>query len=388
MSEMDRSKMVILGSTGSVGSQVLDVAERDGIQVEGISGYSNISLLEEQIRKHRPKFCALKDDDSLKDMRIRCADLNVKFLAGDGAIGEMINESSSDIILNSITGKAGLIPTVEALKTKKRLALANKESLVIAGEVVTALAEKNNVEIIPVDSEHSAIFQCIGSEPKNTIKRIILTASGGRYYGKKKEELEAVTPAEALLHPTWNMGARITIDSATLMNKGFEVIEAAWLFGVPLDKIDVVVQRESIIHSMVEYIDNAIIAQLAVPDMRLCIQYAVTYPERNDGCIEPLDFTKLSSLSFGIPDTDTFSCLALAKDAFRRGGVSAAALNAADEIAVKAFLDGKISFNYIPEMIARTVNDSPKIDHASLDDYLATDEWAREYSNKLVGGNS
>ncbi|MBR5452628.1 MAG: 1-deoxy-D-xylulose-5-phosphate reductoisomerase [Clostridia bacterium] len=385
---MDRSKIVILGSTGSVGSQALDVADRGRIKVEGISGYSNISLLEEQIRKHSPDYCAVKDDAALRDIRVRCADLDVKFFAGEGAIGEMIQRSDSDIVLNSITGKAGLIPTVEALKCKKRLALANKESLVIAGETVTALAKERKVEIIPVDSEHSAIFQCIGNEPKDSIRRIILTASGGRYYGKKKTDLETVTPGEALMHPTWNMGARITIDSATLMNKGFEVIEAAWLFGVPLDKIDVVVQRESIIHSMVEYIDNAVIAQLAVPDMRLCIQYAVTYPERNAGVIEPLDFTKLSSLTFGIPDTDTFPCLELARVAFRRGGVSAAALNAADEIAVKAFLEGRISFNFIPEMIARTVDESPRIDHASLDDCLAADEWAREYASKLVGGNS
>ena len=388
MRQIDRSKMVVLGSTGSVGSQALDVADRIGIKVEGISGYSNISFLEEQIRKHRPVFCAVKNDEALRDIRVRCADLDVTFFAGETAIGDMIHESSSDIVLNSITGKAGLLPTVEAIKHKKRLALANKESLVIAGEIVTALAKEKGVEIIPVDSEHSAVFQCIGSEPKDRIKRIILTASGGRYFGKKKTELENVTPSEALMHPTWNMGARITIDSATLMNKGFEVIEAAWLFSVPLDKIDVVVQRESIIHSMVEYIDNALIAQLAVPDMRLCIQYAVTYPERNAGVIEPLDFTKLSSLSFGIPDTATFPCLELARIAFNRGGVSTAALNAADEIAVKAFLDGKISFNYIPELIARTVDEAPKIDHASLDDCLAADEWAREYANKLVGGNS
>ncbi len=383
MNNIDRSKIVILGSTGSVGRQALDVAKKSGITVEGISGYSNVALLEEQIREFRPRFCAVKDDKTARDLKVKCSDTDTEIFAGECAIPELINRSGSDIVLNSITGKAGLIPTLEAVKCKKRIALANKESLVIAGALVTELAEKNGVEIIPVDSEHSAIFQCIGAERK-AVKKILLTASGGRYYGMTREEMEKITPEDALRHPTWSMGPRITIDSGTLMNKGFEVIEAAWLFGVSLDDIEVVVQRESIIHSMVEYIDNAVIAQLAVPDMRLCIQYAVTYPERAEAVIKPLDFSTLTSLNFGVPDNENFPCLELAKSAFRRGGISTAVLNAADETAVSAFLDGKIAFTKIPDIVEAAVENSPMIDNPSLDDYLAADDEARVYSYELI----
>ena len=383
MNSIDRSKIVILGSTGSVGRQALDVARQSNIEVEGISGYNNVALLEEQIRVFRPRFCAVKNENVAAELKIKTADVGTEIFFGEEAIKELVNKSKSEIVVNAITGKAGLIPTVEILKTKKRLALANKESLVIAGALVTELAKKNGVEIIPVDSEHSAIFQCIGSERK-AVKKILLTASGGRYYGMTRAEMEKITPEDALRHPTWSMGPRITIDSGTLMNKGFEVIEAAWLFGVSLDDIEVVVQRESIIHSMVEYIDNAVIAQLAVPDMRLCIQYAVTYPERAEAVIDPIDFSALTSLNFGVPDTKNFPCLELAKKAFKRGGVSTAALNAADETAVSAFLDGKIRFTQISDIVEAAIEHSPMIDNPSLDDYLAADSEARAYSYELI----
>ena len=312
---MDKNKpFIILGSTGSVGTQAIDVAQKNGLRVEAISGNKNVAEVERQARALSVSACAMADEDSARELKVRLADTDIKIYGGESGICEMIADSRSDVVLNSIIGEAGLMPTLAAIDSGKRLALANKESLVVAGETVMASARKNNVPIIPVDSEHCAIHQCLKCGEKREVKRLILTASGGPFYGKTADTLQDVTIDEALAHPTWSMGAKITVDSATLMNKGFEVIEAMHLFDVSAEQIDVVVHRESIIHSMVEYIDNSVIAQMSVPDMRACIQYAIYYPERNESVIDALDLTKIASLTFGTPDTQTFSLLAAAEE--------------------------------------------------------------------------
>ena len=370
--------LTVLGATGSVGRQALDVARKKGYTVSAISCEKNIKKAEETVRELNVKLCAVEDEDAGRDLKAALKDTGCKVIYGKGASAQIASETVSDTLLNSITGVAGLMPTVNALKSKKRLALANKESLVTAGEYVMDLAGKNNVEILPVDSEHSEVWQSLRAGTRKEIKRIILTASGGPFFGYTKEKLKNVTPMEALKHPTWNMGSKITIDSATLMNKGFEIIEAKWLFAVDADKIDVVVHRESIIHSMVEYIDNAVIAQLGSPDMRTCIQYALTYPERIEGVAEPIDFTKLSSLTFYEPDTETFPLLRLAKEVLKMGGTYGAALNGANEEAVRLYLMGNINLlTLFTAVEAATLRAGGK--GYTPEEALETDKRARAY---------
>lgn len=344
-------KITILGSTGSVGTQSFDVAEKFGVYVHGISFNKNTRVAEEQARKMKIKIAATADESAAKDLKARLADTDTKVVFGKEAIEELAAEKV-DRVFNSITGCAGLPATLAAIRAGNTLALANKESLVSAGDIVMREARERGVTILPVDSEHCAIHECLRSGERREVKRLILTASGGPFFGKTADELERVTVDDALKHPSWSMGAKITIDSATLMNKGFEIIEAAYLFGMPSEKIDVVVHRQSIIHSMVEYIDNAVIAQLSVPDMRHCAQYALTYPERLDATIDELDLTRLSALTFAKPDTKAFPMLELAREVLRRRGGTGAAVNSANETAVWSFIRGEIKFTDIYNSVA------------------------------------
>ena len=377
----------VLGATGSVGMQALDVARKRGYKVDFITAGENYKLAERLAREFRPKYVAMGDEMSARRLQIMLRDTGIKVLSGQKGICEGIKASSSDTVVNAILGGAGLFPSITALECKKRLALANKESLVIAGELVMGLAKRNGAEIIPVDSEHSAIFQSLRSGKESEIKRLILTASGGPFYGKSRGDLERITLSDTLAHPTWKMGKKITVDSATLMNKGFEIIEAAHLFSVSPDKIEVVIHRESILHSAVEYVDNSIIGEFSLPDMRMCVQYAVDYPDRCEGVCEPLDLFKLGKMTFAKPDVVTFPLLDLAKRAFFAGGACPAVLNAADEIAVDAFLNEKIRFVDIPAVIMRTYDVLGGARYAkSLEDIIGFDREARritkEYINK------
>ena len=381
----ETKNIAILGSTGSVGEQAIDVAEKMNMRVSAISANKNFLRVEEQARKFKTAAVAMADENAAKELRVRLADTDTKVYSGDAGICEMIEAEKRDVVLNSIIGEAGLLPSLSAIESGARLALANKESLVVAGEIVTAKAREKGVEILPVDSEHSAIFQCLKSGNPKEVKRILLTASGGPFFGRKKEELRTITVNEALAHPTWKMGAKITIDSATLMNKGFEVIEAVHLFGVPSSRIQVVVHRESIIHSMVEYIDNSVIAQMSVPDMRLCAQYAVTYPERTEATIDALDLFKVGKLTFMEPDMDTFPLLGCAIDSIGKGGALPAVLNAANEIAVAEFLGGRIPFLTIGEAVCETVRimENAKNVH-DLERIISCDRQARETVRNLL----
>ena len=377
--------MMILGTTGSVGEQAVDVARANNVELTGISANSNVKRTEQIAREFGVKFCAMADERAAKDLRERLSDTDVEVLSGEDGICEMICREKNDVVLNSIIGEAGLKPTLAVIDSGARLALANKESLVVAGEIVMKRAAEKQVEILPVDSEHSAIFQCLKSGKKSELKKIILTASGGPFFGYTASQLREITPKQALAHPTWKMGAKITIDSATLMNKGFEVIEAVHLFGVPADKIEVVVHRESIIHSAVEYIDNSIIAQISVPDMRLCAQYALTYPDRCEAIIDELDFSKLSKLTFAKPDTDTFALLSCAIDAVGRGGALPAVVNAANEVAVAAFLGEELSFYGITEVVTEVVDRLSAASAVStLEEIIAYDREARAEAKKLI----
>ena len=348
---MENKKIAVLGCTGSVGTQSLDVAKKQGYTVTAVSCGKNIAKAEQIIREFGIKLCAVNDENAAILLRAAIRDTYCTVIGGKDAAAKVALESDADTVLNSITGVAGLMPTVRTLESGKNLALANKESLVTAGAYVMPLAKKMGKEILPVDSEHCAVWQSLKAGRSQDVKRIILTASGGPFFGYTKEKLATVTAMQALKHPTWNMGVKITIDSATLMNKGFEVIEAAWLFDKPVERIDVIVHRESIIHSMVEYKDNMIIAQLGSPDMRSCIQYALTAPQRIDGIAEPLDFAKLSKMTFYEPDFETFPLLSLAKRVHKMGGSYGAALNGANEEAVALFLQDKISLPKLFELV-------------------------------------
>lgn len=378
-------KTAVLGSTGSVGRQALDVCRHRNIKVTALSAGSNISLLEEQIREFSPGLCAVADGRAAADLAVRVADTGTKIISGKNSAEVIASEADADTVLNSVSGIAGLRPTLAAIRAGKRLALANKESLVTYGKVVMAEAERRGVMILPVDSEHSAVFQCLSGQK---IKKIILTASGGPFFGKKREELARITPADALAHPTWSMGNRITIDSATLMNKGFEVIEAVMLFGVAPEQVRVVVHRESIIHSMVEYTDNAVIAQMGAPDMRLCVQYALTYPERYDSPVAELDLVKLSRLTFAEPDGEAFPLLPLAYRAVKRGGVVPAVMNGADEAAVAMFLDGRISFTDISDIVSAVTENAPEVECPTLEDIEAADREARRMAAEMAAGRA
>ncbi len=378
---MDGSEKVIavLGSTGSVGEQALDAAEQMGMKVDAISAHSNFRRVEEQARKFGVRSVAMADPAAAAELRLRLADTDIRVFEGGDGICQMIEEKKRDVVLNSIIGEAGLLPTLSVIESGARLSLANKESLVVAGEIVTARAREKGVDILPVDSEHCAIFQCLQAGRQKEIKRILLTASGGPFFGKSADELRSIGVEQALAHPTWKMGAKITIDSATLMNKGFEVIEAVHLFGVPAEKITVVVHRESIIHSMVEYIDNSVIAQLSVPDMRLCAQYALTYPERTEAVIDPLDLFEVGKLTFARPDGETFRLLPCALDCIGKGGALPAVLNAANEVAVAEFLKGRIPFYAITESVCETVGEMQEASSVhDLDGILRCDREARD----------
>lgn len=382
--------ITVLGSTGSIGVQTLEVMEKmENVRPDGLSTYSKIELLEEQARKFKPdKVCVVREDKA-EELKIKLADTDIKVLSGPEGLVELASSEKSDTVVTGIVGIAGLIPTLAAIKKGKRIALANKETLVTAGDIVMSKAKECGSEIIPVDSEHSAVFQCLAArvnkeDYEKEVDAIVLTASGGPFFGRTRESLENVTRAQALAHPNWEMGAKITIDSATLMNKGLEVLEAAHLFNMPLDKIEVLVHRQSIIHSMVRFCDNATIAQLGVPDMKLPIQYAITYPKRMIMTNNELDFLTCGPLTFDKPDTDTFRCLALAYRAGGIGGTMPAVLNGANEEAVALFLQDKIRFLEIADVVESAMNNHKVISNPDVDNILSADKWAREYVLKSV----
>lgn len=378
-------KIAILGATGSVGVQAQDVAAARGYRVDLLSANADVKNMEHAARRFKPRFVAMADETAARELKARLADTDTKVLSGSEGILYGIGESDAEVVVNSILGEAGLLPTLAVIDRKKRLALANKESLVIAGNIVMSRAKEQEVEILPVDSEHSAIFQSLLSGRHSEIKRILLTASGGPFFGKTSEELLGVTLEDTLAHPTWKMGKKITVDSATLMNKGFELIEAAHLFSVPCEKIEILIHRESILHSAVEYVDNAVIGEMSVPDMRACVQYAVDYPERMEACIEPLDFTKVGTLSFSRPDTEAFPLLSLARRAASDGGAMGAVLNAADEEAVSAFLAGKLSFVGISRVVINTYEKmTGALSLSSLDDILEAAAEARKIAKSYI----
>lgn len=369
----------LLGSTGSIGVQTLDVAREHGYKIESLAAYSNVDVIEKQIREFKPQYAAMVDENAAKQLKERVTDLDVKVMSGMEGVSFCAAEAKGDITLNAVVGMAGLKPTLDAINAGKTIALANKETLVAGGKLVTDAAKKNNVSILPVDSEHSAIFQCLLGSPRNSaLKRIILTASGGPFFGKTKEELERVTLADALKHPSWSMGQKITIDSATMFNKGLELIEAVWLFDVDPDMIDIVVHRESIVHSLIEYDDNSVIAQLGHPDMRLPIQFAITYPDRFPSPERQLDLWEVGNLSFYKPDYDTFPCMDICRNAIKKGGLYPAAVNCANEEANLLFRQGKIAFNDIPVLISKASEFTPDKPDYTLEDVYNTDVLMRE----------
>ena len=383
---MYKKKLAILGSTGSIGTQTLRVAEEHGdmFEVRVLTANNNVELLIEQARKFNPDAVVIANEDKYEQLRDALADTDVKVYAGSSALCDVVTMPSVDIVVSALVGFAGLLPTIEAIKANKKIALANKETLVVAGELITQLAIDNHVPILPVDSEHSAIFQCLVGEGDNAVDKILLTASGGPFRKMSKDELKGVVAAQALKHPTWSMGSKITIDSATLMNKGFEMIEAKWLFGVEPDKIEVVVHPQSIIHSAVQFADGAVKAQMGVPDMRMPIQYALTYPDRKPLSGERMDLFRLSVLTFEKPDTDRFPCLALAYEAAHRKGNMACIMNAANEVANLAFRRDEISYPVLCDVIAETMQKVQYVALPSLDVYLQTDNEARRYAASLI----
>ncbi|BCB95358.1 1-deoxy-D-xylulose 5-phosphate reductoisomerase [Dissulfurispira thermophila] len=385
--------IVILGSTGSIGKSTLDVVSKfpDKFKIVGLTAGKNISLLIKQIEQFSPKVVAVSDEEAYQNLKSQISNLksaNPEILFGTEGISSVAAMPDADIVISAIVGSVGLLPTIAAIKTGKVIGLANKETLVMAGNIVTALVKKHGAILLPVDSEHSAIFQCIKGHEKSSIKKIILTASGGPFIGKKTEELKDISPENALKHPNWNMGRKITIDSATLMNKGLEVIEAHYLFDLPVEKIDVLIHPQSIVHSIVEFIDGTYIAQLSRPDMKGPIAYALSYPERLHDVVEAIDWQRLSGLTFQRPDYTTFSCLSLAYSALKAGGTMPAVLNASNEIAVTAFLDGIISFNSIPVIIEK-VMEFHKIHSAdNINIILEADKWARKKTKEIIAYSS
>ena len=375
-------KLAILGATGSIGTQALEVVEDlrgiKEIEVVGISGNKNLKLLEEQIRRFHVPFAAVPDEADAKALAVAVADTGCNILSGQEGLCYLAAETGADMLLSAIVGFSGMLPTMKAIEAGIDIALANKETLVTAGPIFMDAVAKHGVRLLPVDSEHSAIFQSLQAGEKKELAKILLTASGGPFFGKTKEELETVTLSQALKHPNWSMGAKITIDSATLMNKGLEVIEAKWLFDVEIDDIEVVVQRESIIHSMVEFRDHSVIAQLGLPSMKHPIQYAFTYPQRLPAKGERVSFSDLAKITFAKPDEETFRCLALAKEAGRRGGILPTILNAANEVAVEAFLQEKIRFLEIPAFVEKTMSRFENKTTPTIEDLLAADRAVRE----------
>ena len=370
-------RIAVLGSTGSIGRQSLDVIDACGMSVAALTANSSVERMEEQARQFKPELVALVDEKAADDLRVRLADTNVKVAGGMSGLLEAAAIPSADTVITSVVGMVGLRPTLAAIREGKRIALANKETLVCAGELVLEEARDYGAQILPVDSEHSALFQSLEGNDPREVKRLILTCSGGPFYGKKAEELEHVTREDALRHPNWSMGAKITVDSATLMNKGLEFIEAMNLYHMQPENISVVIHRESIIHSLVEYCDNAMIAQLGSPDMRLPIQYALTWPRRIPGPAAPLDLWGCGGLTFGTPDTETFRCLALAYEAARAGGTAGAILNGANEAAVAQFLAGKIGFLDIARRVEHAMERVAVVQEPGLEDILNADQEAR-----------
>ena len=369
-------RISLLGSTGSIGRQTLDVIDACGMEVAAITANSSVDVLEEQARRYGPELAVLMDEKAAADLKVRLADTSVKVLAGMDGLMEAAALPSADTVLTAVVGMVGLRPTMAAIREGKRIALANKETMVCAGPLVTARATEKGAEIVPVDSEHSAIFQCLQGSCRPELKRILLTASGGPFFGKTRAELEGVTPADALKHPNWSMGAKVTIDSATLMNKGLELLEAMSLFTVPPEQITILVHRESIVHSAVEYCDNSVIAQLGAPDMRLPIQYALSWPDRVPGPADPLDLFTAGHLTFAQPDLETFRCLALAIRAAKEGGTAPAILNGANEVAVARFLAGEIGFLDIARVVEHALDTVPRAP-LTLEAVYAADRAAR-----------
>lgn len=377
--------IALLGSTGSIGTQSLDVCRMHGYRVVCLTANRRVDLMETQIREFRPDLVSMMDPVAADDLRTRVADTGTKVLSGMDGLIECATYSGADTVLNAVVGMVGLQPTLAAIQAKKTLALANKETLVAGGHLVTNTAKAYGVDILPVDSEHSAIFQCLQGRPeKGAVKKLILTASGGPFFGKTLAELENVTAADALKHPNWDMGAKITIDSATMMNKGLEFIEAKWLFDMPIDAIDIVVHRESVVHSAIAYQDNSVIAQLGVPDMRIPIQYALTYPQRLPSPVQELSLVDYGKLTFYAPDYDTFRCINVCKDAIAAGGLRPAAANGANEESVRLFLNGKIKFTDIAVLNRAAMEACPQVADYTLDDVLQADRAARDYVIEAV----
>ena len=384
---MHKRQIALLGSTGSIGTQALDVVRdnTDRFEIYALVARQNVALLAQQAREFRPEVVVIADEQHYAPLKEALADLPMKVWAGADAIADVVQMAPVDVVLTAMVGYAGLRPTLAALEAGKAVALANKETLVVAGELVTATARRTGAPILPVDSEHSAIFQCLVGQDASAVEKVILTASGGPFRTTPREALADVTPAEALRHPNWSMGAKVTIDSASMMNKGFEMIEARWLFGLPPDRIEVVVHPQSIVHSMVQFADGAVMAQLGTPDMHLPIAYALAYPRRLRSAAPRLDFAQLSTLTFEAPDRERFRNLDYAYEAARRGGNMPCILNAADEVAVAAFLSGKIGFLAMSDLIAETMARTTFIATPTYDDYVQTDAEARRIATEITG---
>lgn len=378
--------VTVLGSTGSIGTQALEVIEMQGYEVKALTASVRVDEIEKQIRKFKPAYAAMVDEKAAQELKIRVADTDTKVLSGLQGVCECAS-LGADYVLNSIVGMAGLEPTLSAIDAGSEIALANKETLVAGGQLVMKRAKEKGVNILPVDSEHSAIFQSMqGCRDKKEIKKLILTASGGPFFGKKRDELANVTVKEALNHPNWSMGAKITIDSATMMNKGLELIEAVWLFSMDPKDIEIVVHRQSVVHSLVEYCDNSVIAQLGVPDMRIPIQYALTYPNRIPSPVSELSLTDYGTLTFDKPDYETFGLINICRKAINDGGLYPACANAANEEANLAFRQGRINFLQIEELVAQAVADAPKVEDYKLDDVLEMYDRARGYVKEKIKG--
>ncbi|MBQ9704015.1 MAG: 1-deoxy-D-xylulose-5-phosphate reductoisomerase [Clostridia bacterium] len=377
-------KIAILGSTGSVGMQSVEVAENLSCQVDLLMASSSVDIIENQARLVNPRVCVMTNDNAASLLKTKLADTDIKVYSGEKSAMHAIEESDASVAVNAVSGFAGLAPAIACARSGKRIAMSNKEAIVIAHKFLLEEMNKHNAELIPVDSEHSAIFQSLDKTGYNNINRIILTSSGGPFRGKHRAELKNLTAADALAHPTWKMGAKITVDSASLMNKGFEVIEAVRLFNVKPEQVKVVVHPQSIMHSAVEYIDNSVIAQMGAPDMRTCIQYAITYPKREKALADRLDFAKLSSLTFEEPDMDTFTLLPLAFYAIEQDGIIPAVLNASDEVAVHAFLKDKIGFTDVFDIVESIVKSFKNIKNPTLDEIINADKEARVKTQELI----
>lgn len=379
-------KIAILGSTGSVGQQSVEIAKHLNLEVDLLMASSSVDIIEKQARELKPRICVLTDSQSAQSLKEKLADTDIKVYGGEVSAIKAIEDSSADVAVNAVGGFSGLAPAIACANTGKRIAMSNKEAIVIAYKLLKDAIDKNNAELVPVDSEHSAIFQCLQGRAKNDIKRIILTSSGGPFRNKSLDELSGIKAKDALAHPTWKMGAKITVDSASLMNKGFEVIEAVRLFDVKPEQVKVVVHPQSIMHSAVEYSDNSIIAQMGAPDMRTCIQYAITYPNRCESLAKSLDFAKISTLTFEEPDIKTFSLLSLAFHAIKEDGIIPAVLNASDEVAVKCFLEDRIGFTDMFKVVENIVLSFNNIKNPTLEDIVNTDREARIKTYEYIKG--